>query len=134
MSAFDRAGALVLAQPAGNTNNGPSTDKDIVDFLTDGQNYLEKLGAAILGVVGLALLIWAGISAAKKFFSEQDRTSWAKIGMMVLVGGILMVGGIAWIMSLSESAQNTVDEFGDTSTGALSSVVLQLDQAPTGAV
>ena len=118
MSVGTTLGAMVLAQQnPGTSNNNGGGGWDLNEFFTNGQNYAERAGGSLLALAGTVLLIWGGVSGVKKFMSERDQTSWVKIGGMVFVGGLLIFGGIAWLMNVSSGAKDTVDNFGDT--GAL---------------
>lgn len=109
------ASSYVLAAPASGGGGG----WDIVEFLTNGQDYGQKVGGALLGLAGLVAIVWGGVLGVKKLMSEQSRDSWFRAGGLIFVGGLLFFGGLNMLMNISSGAKDTVNNFGDT--GAMGS-------------
>lgn len=92
---------------------------DIVEFLTNGQDYGQKVGGALLSLAGLLAIVWGGVLGVKKLMSEQSRDSWFRAGGLIFVGGLLFFGGLNMLMNISSGAKDTVNNFGNT--GAMGS-------------
>lgn len=92
----------------------PGAEWDLVSFFDNAKVYLNTIGGGLISLLGLAILIWAGVLIAKKFFGGQSaqQESWFKIVAMLLIGGALMWGGIALITTIAQGGEKTVKDLG----------------------
>jgi polyferredoxin len=85
---------------------------DIVSLFTNGQGLMEKIGAALLGLLGIIAVLCAVVFAFNKLVSEQSRRSWVMIIALFLLGGLLIGGSISLFTSIAEGAKTTIDQLG----------------------
>lgn len=123
-------GPTALAQPSGNVGTTDSGGGwDITTFFENGQNYAETAGGAFLGLIGVFCLLFAGWKVFHKLVNEQSRESWGKVIGLVALGGVLLFGGYSMLRDLAEGGKDTVENFGDTSSGTI--IVGQGEGAPS---
>jgi hypothetical protein len=87
---------------------------DLVSFLKNAKVYANTVGGALITLLGLAVVIWAAVLIAKKFFgsNQGQGDSWAKIVVMIIVGGALLAGGITLITTIAKGGKATIEELG----------------------
>ena len=92
----------------------PGAEWDLVSFLENTDSYLNIVGGSLIGLLGLAVVIWAAVLIAKKFFgnAQSQQESWVKIIVMLIIGGALLWGGLALFVSLAEGGNKTIEELG----------------------
>lgn len=116
MSVWDNAGAatsMLLAQAdTETTNDGGGGGWNLLEMLTNGQDYGTKIMGGILALMGTIAIGWAAVQALMKLFSERNQGSWMKIIGLLFLGGLALFGGFALFSSIASGAKDTVDEFG----------------------
>jgi hypothetical protein len=102
------------AHTAFSTTNLPVAAWDLVSFLDNAKEYVTVIGGALITLLGLAVVIWATVLIAKKFFgtAQNQQESWIKVVVMILVGGALMTGGIALVTTIAAGGKTTLEELG----------------------
>lgn len=101
------AGALIIQNPV--------AAWDLKSFLENANSYLYSIGGALITLLGLAVVIWAAVLIAKKFFGSNNgqQDSWFKIVAMLIVGGALMAGGIVLITAIAQGGKTTIEDLGN---------------------
>lgn len=92
----------------------PGAEWDLASFFDNAKGYLTIIGGGLISLLGLAVVIWAAVLIAKKFFGGQNgqQESWFKIIAMILIGGALMTGGIVLISNIASGGQKTIEDLG----------------------
>lgn len=86
---------------------------DLVSFFENAGDYVKLAGGAFLALIGIAAVVWAGFMIVKKLWSSQpNNDSWFKIIALLILGGGLMVGGSALMITLASGGQQTILDFG----------------------
>lgn len=93
----------------------PTAAWDLVSFFSNAKNYGTIIGGGLLSLVGLIIVVFAGIAIAKKLLggangAQQD--SWLKVVLMLVIGGAMMFGGIAMFVNIAEGGKTTIEELG----------------------
>ena len=69
------------------------TDWSISKLLSNSGTTLQNWGALILVVLGAAAMIIAAVMIVRGLASKQSQTSWGKVILLFVVGGICSVAG-----------------------------------------
>ena len=87
---------------------------DAISFLENAKTYLTNGGGALLFLLGVAIVVWAGVLIAKKFFGsgQNQQESWGKIVLMLIIGGALSTGGITLILKIAQGGEQTITDLG----------------------
>lgn len=86
---------------------------DLRTFLSNATEYISQAGGLLLALLGAAGIVWGGVLLIKKLMSgQQDQTSWAKIIMLVLIGGALFAGGWTLMSTIASGGQTTILDIG----------------------
>jgi len=93
----------------------PTGAWDLISFLGNTQDYGELAGGALISLLGLIIVIVAGVFTAKKFFGSgngQNDKPWLIIAVMFIVGGAMLFGSIGLLLNISSGGQKTIEELG----------------------
>lgn len=88
---------------------------DLTTFLKSATEQIKSWGGLALGILGVIILIWAGVSIFKKFTSnpqQQQGHGWGMIVVMILVGGAMTFGGLNLFINIGEGGQQTISDLG----------------------
>lgn len=88
------------------------TDWSISKLLSNSGTTLQNWGALILVVLGAAAMIIAAVMIVRGLASKQSQTSWGKVILLFVVGGIFLFGGWGVWSSLGAGANTTVKTLG----------------------
>lgn len=69
----------------------------------------QGIGAALAGLAGLGLILYAGWQIFKHFTSERAQTNWAKVIGALLFGGALTLSGLKILLDFSTNTQDVLD-------------------------
>lgn len=96
-----------------NLSNLPFASWDLLSFLENATNYVRLAGGSALALMGTVGVIWGGVLLIKKLMAtQQDQTSWGKVGGLILVGGALMVGGFSLLSTIAAGGRATIEDLG----------------------
>jgi hypothetical protein len=93
----------------------PVADWDIVSLLTNGKDLGKVIGGAIVGLIGVILLIVGCVFVGIKLWGNPQNgvtKSWLIIGLMILIGGGMLTGGWSLLENVSSGGQKTIEELG----------------------
>ena len=93
----------------------PVADWDIVSLLTNTKSLGKVIGGAVIGLIGVILLIVGGVFVGIKLWGNPQSgvtKSWLIIGLMILIGGAMLTGGWTLLENVSSGGQKTVEELG----------------------
>ncbi|QWF85656.1 hypothetical protein [Amycolatopsis sp. CA-230715] len=94
----------------------PTAGWDVTSFLQNGKSQVETWGGLFLMLIGVAGLIWGGVSGVRKLMANQQTSAqqagWAKIAGLVLVGGALATGGFQLVSTVGSGGQQTIEDLG----------------------
>lgn len=86
---------------------------DLASFLTNAADYVKIIGGGALILMGIAALVWGGVLLLKKLMGgQQNQDSWAKIILMVILGGAFAVGGFGLAFTIGSGGKKTIDDLG----------------------
>ena len=94
---------------------------DILKFFENSTNYLQKIGFAVMMLVGVILVIIAIIQIAKGLAGGgKGQVNWVMSIATLLVGGALMFGGWKLVTKIASSGADTINQLGggDAISGA----------------
>lgn len=92
----------------------PTATWTLENFLGNADSAVRTLGGLFLVLLGAVAVIWGGTLLIKKLMSsEQDRTSWAKIILLLLIGGAFAFGGTSLIFDVAGSSETTIRDIGE---------------------
>lgn len=92
---------------------------DLQTFFENAASSSQTIGGAFLTLMGMIGVIWGATLLVKKLMSEQDRTSWIKIAALIIIGGALAFTGITMVLNFARGGQQTIDDLGNGSAGAI---------------
>ena len=94
--------------------SGLVADWDLISAINNSKNYAATFGGAFVGLIGIAVIIWAVFQLGLKIIgSEKGRqTSWFMVIAGIVVGGALVYGGWQLIMSVAQGGHQTINDLG----------------------
>lgn len=106
-----------IIQNAGDVTDTPALPLgawDLVSFLTNTTDYAGFVGGALVTLLGLIILIVAGVFVTKKLFGngQQQEKSWIMIAVMILLGGAFFGGGLTLIQMVASGGEQTIKDLG----------------------
>lgn len=92
----------------------PYADWTLENFLGNANNAVRSLGGLLLILLGAVGVIWGGVLLLKKLMAgERDQTSWAKIILLIIIGGAFAFGGTSLIFDVAGSSEQTIRDIGE---------------------
>lgn len=86
---------------------------DILTFFENSTDYLQKIGFAVMMLVGVILVIVAVIQIAKGLAGGgKGQVNWVMSIMTLLVGGALMFGGWKLVTKVASAGADTINQLG----------------------
>lgn len=88
---------------------------DVGSFLENARGTIQLWGGALVGLLGVAAIVWGGVTLVLKLMANQQnegKYSWMKIILLLLIGGALAAGGWALLDQVSSGGRTTIEELG----------------------
>lgn len=87
---------------------------DLLSFLQNAKGYIQTAGGALLMLVGVVLIIWAGVKFAQHFLSEQGKQTAPlhRAVIMLIAGGAMAGGGFTLLNTMASGGQTTIEQLG----------------------
>lgn len=120
-------GNLIVLAAAGSSvteNSGWSLN----NFFANAKSTLYTLGGAFLMVLGVIMIIVAGVKIGKGLMGGQNSQppNWVMTIVLLIVGGAFAVGGIGLISDIASGGQQTIKDLGNNG-GQATSIIIDSD-------
>lgn len=88
---------------------------DIISWLNNAKGYGQLVGGAIVGIMGLFLVIWGTVKGVLKITSKQAHgdTSWFVLVVALVIGLALSAKGLDLVLHYGQDATETLESFGN---------------------
>jgi hypothetical protein len=85
------------------------------NFFANAKTTLYTLGSAFLCVLGVVMIVVAGVKIGKGLMGGQNSQppNWVMTIVLLLVGGAFAVGGISLISDIASGGQQTIKDLGN---------------------
>lgn len=85
-------------------------------FLENAQKALIDWGGALIALIGVVLIIWAGVQIARGLISHgKTQISWPVNIIMLIVGGAFLVGGFTFLSDVASGGKRTLEDLSGNS-------------------
>lgn len=125
MSKMLLAAMPVLMQVARFTTESKLEKDDnwnLMQLLTNSKTYAVAIGGGIITLIGVILMIVAGVQIATGLMSHgKKQTNWVIVIVMLIVGGVFTWGGFTQLAKIASGAQKTIEDLG---TGKTTSMII----------
>lgn len=122
MSKMLLAAMPVLMQVIATKSNVPAQEDkwSLETLLLNSKNYAVIIGGGIITLIGVILIIVAGVQIATGLMSHgKKQTNWVIVIVMLIVGGIFTWGGFTKLAEIASGANKTLDELGNPKTTSM---------------
>lgn len=105
-----------------------NTGWSLNNFFANAKSTLYTLGGAFLMVLGVIMIIVAGVKIGKGLMGGQNSQppNWVMTIVLLIVGGAFAVGGISLISDIASGGQQTIKDLG-TGTGSSTAIITSVD-------
>lgn len=96
-------------------------------FFESAKTTVQTLGSSLLMVLGVIMIVVAGIKIGKGLMGGQNSQppNWIMTIILLIVGGAFAVGGIGLLAKIAGGGQQTIEDLGNDTTG---SIIMTVDE------
>ena len=86
----------------------------ILNLFTNAGKTVQTIGSALLVLLGIVMIVVAGVKIAKALMSngQGQPPNWIMIIALLIVGGAFAVGGFSLISQIAAGGQQTIKDLG----------------------
>ena len=113
---------ITLDKETERTGIGNETKWSLQNLLQNGQTMVKSLGSALLALLGIIMVVVAGVKIAKGLMGGQNSPppNWIMIIVLLIVGGAFAATGIGLISNIASGGASQVKQLGEpTPTGSI---------------
>lgn len=112
---------ITLDKETENTGIGNETKWSLQNLLQNGQTMVKSLGSALLALLGIIMVVVAGVKIAKGLMGGQNSPppNWIMIIVLLIVGGAFAATGIGLISNIASGGASQVKELGEPTAGSI---------------
>lgn len=111
---------ITLDKETEKTGIGNDEKWSLQNLLQNGQTMVKSLGSALLALLGIIMVVVAGVKIAKGLMGGQNSPppNWIMIIVLLIVGGAFAATGIGLISNIASGGAKQVKELGEP-TGSI---------------
>ncbi len=112
---------ITLDKETEKTGIGNETKWSLQNLLQNGQTMVKSLGSALLALLGIIMVVVAGVKIAKGLMGGQNSPppNWIMIIVLLIVGGAFAATGIGLISNIASGGASQVKELGEPTAGSI---------------
>lgn len=112
---------ITLDKETENTGIGDETKWSLQSLLQNGQTMVKSLGSALLALLGIIMVVVAGVKIAKGLMGGQNSPppNWIMIIVLLIVGGAFAATGIGLISNIASGGASQVKKLGEPTSGSI---------------
>ena len=112
---------ITLDKETENTGIGNETKWSLQSLLQNGQTMVKSLGSALLALLGIIMVVVAGVKIAKGLMGGQNSPppNWIMIIVLLIVGGAFAATGIGLISNIASGGASQVKKLGEPTADSI---------------
>lgn len=112
---------ITLDKETEKTGIGDETKWSLQNLLQNGQTMVKSLGSALLALLGIIMVVVAGVKIAKGLMGGQNSPppNWIMIIVLLIVGGAFAATGIGLISNIASGGASQVKKLGEPTAGSI---------------
>lgn len=112
---------ITLDKETEKTGIGNETKWSLQNLLQNGQTMVKSLGSALLALLGIIMVVVAGVKIAKGLMGGQNSPppNWIMIIVLLIVGGAFAATGIGLISNIASGGASQVKKLGEPTAGSI---------------
>ena len=121
----------ILVTLDGETSQTGITDNNawsLQNLFQNAQTMVKSLGGALLALLGIIMVVVAGVKIAKGLMGGQNSPppNWIMIIVLLVVGGAFAATGITLISKIASGGASQINELGKTGGGSGSDIIIEV--------
>ena len=98
------------------------------NLFQNAQTMVKSLGGALLALLGIIMVVVAGVKIAKGLMGGQNSPppNWIMIIVLLVVGGAFAATGITLISKIASGGASQINELGKTGGGSGSDIIIDV--------
>ena len=115
---------ITLDKETEKTGIGNDEKWSLQNLLQNGQTMVKSLGSALLALLGIIMVVVAGVKIAKGLMGGQNSPppNWIMIIVLLIVGGAFAATGIGLISNIASGGAKQVKELGEPTSSIIDDV------------
>lgn len=112
---------ITLDKETEKTGIGNDEKWSLQNLLQNGQTMVKSLGSALLALLGIIMVVVAGVKIAKGLMGGQNSPppNWIMIIVLLIVGGAFAATGISLISNIASGGAKQIKELGEPTAGSI---------------
>lgn len=112
---------ITLDKETEKTGIGNDEKWSLQNLLQNGQTMVKSLGSALLALLGIIMVVVAGVKIAKGLMGGQNSPppNWIMIIVLLIVGGAFAATGIGLISNIASGGAKQVKELGEPTSSII---------------
>lgn len=89
---------------------------DIPGMVANAKTQMGTIFTAVLGILGLILIVYGAVQIYKALTSQQGGGSWIKAGLCIFIGGWFAFASFDTLKNVSKAGSDTINSVAGTKT------------------